>query len=297
MRTRSKYIALVLVFAVGAVPVSCARDATAPAIVTTETDTPEVKRDRVQDLRDKYGWMGDYHTDALAFVNSRLQDPKARGLSRMDKCRVASAALKEFHKSFRKGGRPLAFTDVSTIDGLCDDAARGESRIGAYIGVVPPPELRADLSSQATGYMSQIERAFDADVSLGTLQATIYGVENAAASSLAADEAGAVTGLASIAISSSDYWTENLDGWGGTSGGPGTPYNRMASGGISATVVAIPGRPLSYSVGSRARAIMKADVMAALASLLADWWMGALSLEKAALKGAAASLVAGIFQT
>jgi len=300
MEKRLRYAAMTLVTVAVSVMtvVSCTRDATAPSIAHEASQREAFVPDRVQDLRDKYGWMGQYHTDALAFVNARLGEPKNKGGSRLDKCRVASAALKDFHKSFLKSGRALSYNDLSTIDGFCDAGANGDLKLVASVGISGTAAPRADISVAASGYMGQIESAFDADVSLGDLQSSIYQVESAAASTLAPDEAGAVSGLASIAISSSDYWNSNLDGWGGVSDGPGTAYNRSANAsGILGSVVLTPGRAPSYSVGSRARAIMKADVMAALSTLLAEWWMGMIAFEKAAIRGAAASIVAGIFQT
>jgi hypothetical protein len=51
----------------------------------------------------------------------------------------------------------------------------------------------------------------------------------------------------------------------------------------------------SAGLGPLARRLAKVDLVAALGSILLDWWMGPIAIEKAVIKGAVASLLAGLF--
>lgn len=294
MRTKFRYAALLLAVTAGTglTVVSCSSDSTAPA-AATELRVAAAKLDN---LRDNYGWMGDYHTKALELAFATLSEPKNRGLSRVDKCRVASAALKEFHKSFRRNGRPLGFTDVSTIDGLCEAGAKGDLKVAAAVAAsvaAAPGKVRNDISAAASKHMTQIELAFDSDVSRSALESRVNDIQSSASASLRTDEAGAVVGLGSIAFSSISYWDANEDAWtsGGTGGG--AAYSRSASAGPSLNVGVSSLAP-RFGFGPRSRAIMKADVSAALSTLIYEWFLGTIALEKAVLRGAAASMLAAL---
>jgi hypothetical protein len=52
-----------------------------------------------------------------------------------------------------------------------------------------------------------------------------------------------------------------------------------------------------YNISATTKRIIRADAMAALGVLVYDWWMGEAALGKAAVKAAAASLIAGLFAT
>lgn len=293
MRTKLRYAALLLAVtaATGLTVVSCSSDSTAPAAVTEQ----RVATGRLDNLRDNYGWMGDYHTKALELAFATLSEPRNRGLSKLEKCRVASAALKEFHKSFRRNGRLLAFTDVSTIDGLCEAGGRGN--LMAAASVAPTPEkVRNDISASASKHMTQIELAFDSDVSRSALESRVNDIQSSASASLPTDEAGAVVGLGSIAFSSISYWDANEEAWtSGGSGGSGGEaiYSRSAPRGPSLNI-GVSSLVPRFGFGPRSRAIMKADVSAALSTLIYEWFLGTVALEKAAIRGAAASIIAAI---
>lgn len=298
MRTKFRCAALLLAVTAGTglTVVSCSSDSTAPA-AATELRVAAAKLDN---LRDNYGWMGDYHTKALELAFATLSEPKNRGLSRVDKCRVASAALKEFHKSFRRNGRPLGFTDVSTIDGLCEAGAKGDVKVAAAVAAsvaasvaAAPGKVRNDISAAASKHMTQIELAFDSDVSRSALESRVNDIQSSASASLRTDEAGAVVGLGSIAFSSISYWDANEDAWtsGGTGGG--AAYSRSASAGPSLNIGVSSLAP-RFGFGPRSRAIMKADVSAALSTLIYEWFLGSIALEKAVLRGAAASILAAL---
>jgi hypothetical protein len=109
-------------------------------------------------------------------------------------------------------------------------------------------------------------------------------ITNQAAETVAPLEAGAVAGTGSIEVSSASYWEANESSW---SSGTQIAY---ASG-----LEHLPVSPVNQS--ARTRRIVRADVMAAIGVLVYDWWMGEAAIGKAAIKAAAASLIAGIFTT
>ena len=69
MRTKSACFTAFLAVSLSALALAaCSGDATAPA-----ADPERVALDRkVQDLKDRYGWMGEYHTDGLEYVYGEL---------------------------------------------------------------------------------------------------------------------------------------------------------------------------------------------------------------------------------
>ena len=94
-------------------------------------------------------------------------------------------------------------------------------------------------------------------------------------------ETGAVYGTGAIGVSSEQYWIANEGSW--TSGMP-QPTVQLG----------VPTTGPQYQVGSRTRRIVRADIAAAISTLVADWWMGEIAIEKACVRAAAASLVAGL---
>jgi hypothetical protein len=126
------------------------------------------------------------------------------------------------------------------------------------------------------------------------LSFAVARIQNQASLSLDGLEAGAVAGTGSITVSSADYWTTNESSWSGTQP---LQYSRSgeAGAGNASGMTAIPGKV--YKISATTKRIIRADAMAALGVLIYDWWMGEAALGKAAVKAAAASLIAGLFAT
>src|SRR6266542_549998 len=280
-----------LAVGVTATAVSC-RDATEPGLQAPGIEVSLERR--IADLQTQTEWMGKFHTDALTYIQSQLAAAKATARTAQERCRVASRAFKDFTRAFRKDGAPLTLPPDFDAGFGCDDGVplgmRPTVLIAGSGGILP---RRDDLSPQAQSYLSQIESAFDADVSLEQLESTVRAVTYEAAGTLDYLAATAVFGTASIAISSAEYWSTSSGGWSGDDGIPLATSIGISSPGTSSYVGTTPSA-IRYVLSPTGRRIVKADVAAAVSSFLKDWWTGAASVEKAAIYGAAASAIAGV---
>lgn len=261
--------------------VSCRDNPAAPT--ARDPDPAEVSADRVADLQAKTSFMGKFHTDALKYIQSQLAAAKQTAVTRSDRCRVASKAFKDFTKAYRKEGLPLTLP-ADFENGLgCDDGAPVGTRPNMQVARTGRMNPRSDLSVEAQTYLSRIESAFDADVTLDELIANINTIAAQAAGTLDNSAASAVFGTASIAVSSAQYWSTYAGEWSGEGGLP-----------MAYSIATAPVTVLADRLSPLGRFIMKADVGAAISSFVKDWWTGAPSFEKAMIIGAAASAIAGI---
>ena len=284
MRTRITWIALTMATVAGTslAAVSCSPDATAPVVTAAN---PALPAPQAQALHDQYAWMGKYHNDALTYALDRIKASRKTG--KYDRCKAGLAALKDFQKSFRKSGGPAIFDDLTITDGMCEAQVAGKTGTSQSRDIpVDRAGRRADISTAANDYMNQIANQVDYAASVPALAFSVAQIENQAAWALDFLEAGAVFGTGSITVSSADYWTVNESSW---AGDQQLQYTRAGDG------FSPPSSPVNVS--NRTRRIIKADVMAAIGVLVYDWWMGEAAIGKAAIKAAAASLVAGIFMT
>jgi hypothetical protein len=291
MRTRIKWLALTLAVIAGTTltTVSCSSDSTAPSDPSAGTSAA---RTESPSLLEKLAWMGEYHNKALSYAFAAIK--QSGSASTFGKCKAGLAALKEFQLAFRRSGGSAVFEDLTLTDGMCEaaEASQGISRSVDLSGGDLRP--RNDISESAVSYMDRITTAVDTMTSVPGLTTAVRKIANSAGTTLVALEADAVAGTGSIAVSSADYWTTT----GATStDGSGAAYSvslpRTLSGDLS---IAPPSAP-RYAVSPRARAIIKADISAAISVLLYDWWMGDVALGKAAIKAAAASMIAGLYAT
>lgn len=275
------------VFAIGAgltlASVSCRDNATAPVLQAPDPIGVTLDR-RVADLRAKTSFMGKFHTEALTYIASQLAAAKQTARTQAERCSVGSKAFKDFTKSYRRDGAPLTLP-ADFESGLgCDDGAPVGTRPNIQVGT-GRLQARNDLSLQAQSYLSRIESAFDADVTLEQLVSNVNAIAAEAAGTLDYTAASAVFGTASIAVSSAQYWSTNSGVWEGEGGLP-----------IAYSILTQPLRLAADRLSPLGRLIMKADVSAAISSFIKDWWTGAASFEKAMIIGAAASAIAGIAQ-
>ena len=184
------------------------------------------------------------------------------------------------------------FDDLTITDGMCETAGSLSNRVLADRGVSAPLfGPRADISALANDYMNQISYQVDVSPSVESLASSVSRIVSQAGSSVGTLEAAAVATTGSIAVNSAGYWTSTE---GTATAGGATPYSR-ASLGIDAT----DDLTVRFMIGlsPRAKTIIKADVAAAAAVLLREWFMGEAAIAKACITAAAASLIAGIFAT
>lgn len=285
-------IALISIAAATALVSACSPDSTAPFPGVTNESPALGKQSPPQD---SYAWMGKYHNDALAYALGRIKASKKTANG--DRCRIGLAALKDFQKSFTKpGGRSVVFDDLTLIDGMCE-AATGSVLVGNSVGAsIESLQALNIISSSASGFMDQIVAAIDYTTSPAEYATRVNKIQSAAALTLGVGslEAGAVFGTGSIGVSSSNYWTANESAWRPPAE---AQYMRAAAAAEPAGRRFTPPSSPRFDVSSRSRAIIRADVMAAIGVLVYDWWMGEAAFSKACIKAAAASLIAGIFAT
>jgi hypothetical protein len=262
--------------------VSCRDNATGPVLRTPDPTDVTMDR-RVADLRAKTSFMGKFHTDALTYIASQLEAAKQTAKTQADRCRVASKAFKDFTKSYRRDGAPLTLP-ADFESGLgCDGGTPVGTHPNIQIESAGRLRPRSDLSAEAQSYLSRIESAFDADVTLEQLVSNVNGIAAEAAGTLDYAPASVVFGTASIAVSSAQYWSTTSDSWGGEGDLP-----------IAYSILTQPLGLAADRLSPLGRFIMKTDVSAAISSFIKDWWTGAASFEKAMIVGAAASAIAGI---
>ena len=281
MHTRTTCAVLTtLLVAAALTATACSSDVTTPAM--EPVTAPEVVQD-AKSLATKYSWTGKYHNDALAFALARMK--ASHTLSKLERCKVGLAALVDFQKAFRKAGGPAIFDDVTITRGMCEAAFAARPSGNLMSSGIDGIPIAYDISPTASTYMNKILSQVDVTSSVPELASYVQLVESKAAATVDVLEAAAVSTTGSIAVSSADYWTTSGSEWTDLE----LAYTRANLGDMS---------PLPQSpafITPTTRRIIKADVSAAIGVLLYDWWMGEAAIGKAAIKAAAASLIAGLY--
>ncbi len=292
MRTRSACITVLLAVSAATLTIAaCSPDATAPV---PADDTRLALDRRVKELNERYGWIGQYHTDGLEFVFAELSKHPGKA-TQEQLCRRAARALKAFHRQARKGEVPFALVDPAIEAESCG-AEASQARIGKNV-IVGAPRLAAnDLSSLAASYMDQIGHTVATASSREWLLGQVLNIQYAAVTNLSGEEAGAVVAVASIAISSMDYWEAHLHEWVNL-GTVATPYSR--SGAESMIPIAIEGSAIakpkwwSNPYVQNYRKVLAADAMGGARVLYTTWRLGVIGWDAAA----AAALFASVTMT
>jgi hypothetical protein len=270
-----------LVLAITVTAVSCSRDSTAPQPQSVSTAV----RQKAPEAQVNPSWAGTYHTDALAFVYSRLSKTGNLG-TQSATCRIAVAAMKEFNKSYRKQNGAIGVADAFLTDDVCKPVnSAGDVR--AFDNETPS-YARAGLSPQAAAMLEHIRRAIASGAGATSIVSTVNAIQNMAVATLVPAEAAIVAGAASLAISSTDYWSANSHNWRGLSpvyGGLRTQlYTTAGIGtGIRTSVVDDGGC-----------GIASADVTSFITSILYSWYFGPVGWEEAAVRAAIVSALAGL---
>jgi hypothetical protein len=292
MRTRTTYLALLATLLTGTAltVVSCTPDATAPGATSVVTIDPNVTQAKVQQLRDKYGWMGQYHTDGLSYIYTQLAKGAGKPRSKDEICRIAAKAAKEFHKKNRGSEVPATFVDASLLNEVCGEASTSSSInrtvVSGFIDIHAP---RTDLSYAATSYLDQLAALPISSTSRAQFLSSVYSIESQAAATLSESEAGAVTAVASIAISSANYWEVNLNSW--LALGPAVAYTKASNGRSGGTEGLTP----VYGWGPMARNMGKvigADIVGGARTVATGWFLGPIAWDAAAVSALWASGVA-----
>lgn len=295
MRTRNTYVALLLALAAGTALtiVSCTRDTTAPIQVAAAPD-PQITNAKVEDLRQKYGWVGKYHTDGLAYVYTQLSKSDGKLRTRAGMCRLATKALKEFHQSARRGEVPTALMGPSFQNEACISDSEVAPIRQTVLALPPGNQRRLDLSRAATNYMDRIGAVPYNSTSESDFISQVNAIEYQAAASLPESEAGAVSAVASVARSSVQYWKQNLGAWSTMPGALPLAYSREVGG--------APGQPVagywpdwfSNPVASGFGKVLGADILAGARTFYLAWELGPVSWEAVAASALFASITTAI---
>ncbi len=213
MRTRSALITMLLAASGAAITaIACTPDATAPAAA----DETRLATDRrVQELTDRYGWVGQYHTDGLEYVFTELSRNRGRS-GRDHACRIAAKALKEFHRQARRGEVPFGLVDPAIEAETCGEEMK-PGGVSKNLLTGNPAVSTEELLPLAETYINQVNNAIAGAVAAGVTRQGLFdqlmSIRYAAVANLPPDHAGAVVAVISIAMSSLDYWEANLHNW------------------------------------------------------------------------------------
>lgn len=287
MLTRNTYLAVFLAVTAATTLsiVSCAPDSTAPR-ASAEHD-PGIALQKVEDLRAKYGWIGQYHSDGLAYMYSALAKGTSKVRSRADACKVAAKALKEFHRAARQSEIPASLVDPSLVNETCGDFPEsGPIGKTVLVGEFGGSVRRDELSGTAVNFINEIISAAPASSTKSAFINAVNSIEAQAAVSLSDTEAGAVVAVASIARSSADYWDANLGAWVALPGAMATPYT------VAGTT------PIKYgfwgSAGKATAKVAGADVVAGARTVFVTWMVGPVGWEAAGVSALWGSGVAAM---
>lgn len=303
MRTRNTYVALLLALGAGTAltVVSCTPDTTAPRATAAAPD-PRITRQKVVDLRAKYGWTGKYHTDGLAYVYAQLAKSGKKLKGREDACRIATMAIREFHKSSRKVEIPMGMIGAAFDDGECIPSADVAPIRGILVtgpGIETP---RYDLSGATIGYLDRLGAVPANSNSSFEYADQVTAIEFEAAATLPEGEAGAVTAVASVALSSDNYWDQNLQSWGELAGALPLSYARNAGSALQNVGLA-PGKQRYVSHrwwGSPAvatfRRVLAADILAGSRTAFLAWVIGPVAVDAVAASALYGSATAAIIE-
>jgi hypothetical protein len=286
MRKTLTYFAIVASVAATLTVVSCVPDS--PSSAASITD-PKVAQQKLEDLQNTYGWIGKYHTDGLAYMYTQLtKDNKKK--SHADLCRIAAKAVKEFNRQARHRDVPVGLVDPALTSEVCPADSDGLSET-VMITPGQATQPRHALSSAAQNYINQIVGLANTLTTRSAYVNGILNIENQAVG-LPSDEAGAVIGVASVALSSLDYWEANLDAWVSIPGTMATAYTLSPFDMTAATLnsVSAPSFRPRYVGGKWWQnpyvrgfgKVLAADGLAAARTIYLAWELGPIGWDAAA---------------
>ncbi|MEO8576379.1 MAG: hypothetical protein ABI556_06760 [Gemmatimonadales bacterium] len=295
MRTRTTYVAVLLALTAGSALtiVSCTPDTTSPSSVVAASDPPIV-RAKVDDLRQKYSWIGKYHTDGLEYIYKELSKKDGKAPTRAELCRRAVKALKEFHKTTRGTDVPSSFMEESFRKESCVTDSEITSVRTSMLAYIPSMTAKYELSAAAVGYIDRLAAVANSAGSLPEFVSQTNAIEAQAAASLPANEAAAVAGVASIARSSASYWEQNLTSWMSLPGALPMPYSQNVGDFNGRTLQnQWPGWWDNPAVKGFRR-VLGADIISGGRTAYLAWAVGPIGLEAVAASALFASATTGI---
>ena len=283
MRTRWQFPVYFsgLVLAITATAVSCSKDdSTAP-----QQSMSSVVPQKTPEAQVNASWSGQYHTDGLKFVYSKLS--KTSNLStQAARCRFAIAAIKEFDKSYKKANGVTGVADAFVTDDVCTPV-NSAGDIRAVDENATPRYAASGLSPQAVALLEQIRRSVSSNVDASSIISSVNAIQNMAVATLNPAEAAVVAGTASVAISSAQYWVANGHNWRGLSPESGSIRNQLYT-------TAGLGTGIRTSIDDDGCGVAAADAFAFLQSILYTWYYGPIGWEQSAVRAVIASVLAGL---
>ena len=290
MRIRSLGITSLITASIAIVFIACTPEATAPA----DIGPAELALDKkVKDLEERYGWIGQYHTDGLEYVYAEL----ARSGGKKDMkalCKTIDKAVRDFHKAARKADVPFHLLDASLFAGPCDEL-KGNGGPSKNIVTGRPRISANEVSPLTMSYIDQIQTAIFSATTKPALVSALHGIQNAAVATLPSDEAGVVIGTVSVVFSSLEYWEVNLESWIRIGSGPGIAYSLdpMSPAAPSANSFNWP-RAWDNPFTRAFKKVVAADGIAAARTLYMTWRLGPIGWDAAAAAGVFGSITTAI---
>lgn len=246
----------------------CSEGGTWPGAARPTIARTGASPDRILAMREKYGAIGRYHNEGLAFVYDRLKMANARSLSRQARCTLAEKAARDFHVSVKRLKLPPGVPADGLIPVICAARTGPAASRNVMIGRNPDQRRRTDLSPAAIAYIDQIELLMNDAQSIDELKAGASQIESGAVATLNDTEAGEIVGIVSVLTSSADYWTASYDAW-ESDIGTGLPalYAIGRSSGAGNFSIQTTPVGLRYGISFRdALRIVRADVWGAIRS-------------------------------
>lgn len=207
---RSHLIILALVPVVVFAAVRCA-DSTAPLSTGQRSASAPsaATMAKIAQLREATDWIGKYHNDALRYVFTSISRIPLKARDKHSVCETARRAYGEFHHS--RHGTPVPASVDAQLEGFCSAGGAASGR--AAVLNSPKPFRTTEVSADAQALMDQVALAIDASTSFADLSDRVSAIEFTAASTLSYEEAEGVFTVGSIALSSANYWANNLTAW------------------------------------------------------------------------------------
>lgn len=299
MRITPKYF-LILAAMAGAAVVSASCASDVPATAPARKDS-QIAQTKLQEMHAKYDWIGKYHTDGLAYVYEQLAKGNGKPKSHAQMCNIIAKATKEFHKTQRHADVPAGLVDPSLLSETCPaEEMKGSNKTIVTSGA--PFSTAKTLSPQAASLIDQIVAITASATSRDGMISAIMNVE-AQAASLPGDEAGGVIGVASVALSSLDYWEANLDNWVSLPATKAVAYSLTANDMTFATVMGTASPMIRQGAGSRFwqnpfvkgfGKVLTADAMSAARTIYVAWELGPIGWDAAAAGALFASSVTAV---
>lgn len=211
--TRQKKIQLLILACAPAVFAVGCSDATPTAPVaaaTTATPSPSTIRAKLDKMHKDTDWIGAFHNDALRYVLADIKRLPLTSRNALSVCEAARRSYAEFHRT-RRGSAVPASVDAD-FENFCSRSRKPTIAPSVLANPRRGPNA-AQYAVTDSAYMDQVYNAIDASTSLADLNARVSAIESSAANSLSYDAAQGVVIVGNVALSSANYWADNVNDW------------------------------------------------------------------------------------